>query len=61
MASKWRKVTDLTYPRVSFFTGSEFNDVVKQTIGEFNLIEDTWISYFNITTNITHQKMMVHR
>ena len=61
LGNKWRQALDLTYPRVSFFTGSAMNEVVSAILGEYTQIEDLWLNYFAITTNITHSKMCVHR
>ena len=61
MSSKWRKLFDLTYPRTSFFSGYEFNGTLQEAIGENVQIEDLWLNYYNITTNITTSRMTVHR
>ena len=34
---------------------------IKATLGPEAQIEDLWLSYFCISTNITHSQMMVHR
>ena len=61
MASKWLKLLDLTYPRTSFFSGYQFNRTIKEALGQSVQIEDLWLNYYNITTDITHSRMAVHR
>jgi len=51
---------DLTYPVTSIFTGKDFNQTIHGTFGEV-LIEDLWLPYFNITTDITASSMRIHR
>ncbi|KAJ3412840.1 phosphatidylcholine and lysophosphatidylcholine phospholipase [Chytridiales sp. JEL 0842] len=60
MSSKWRQIVDLTYPVVSLFTGHEFNRAIWKTFYETQ-IEDCWLPYFAVTTNITDSRMEVHR
>uniref|UniRef100_A0A673JN15 lysophospholipase n=1 Tax=Sinocyclocheilus rhinocerous TaxID=307959 RepID=A0A673JN15_9TELE len=59
-ARQWAmKITDLTYPVTSMFTGASFNSSISG-IFQDKQIEDLWISYFNITTDITASSMRVH-
>uniref|UniRef100_A0A673JMM1 lysophospholipase n=1 Tax=Sinocyclocheilus rhinocerous TaxID=307959 RepID=A0A673JMM1_9TELE len=57
--SLFKKITDLTYPVTSMFTGASFNSSISG-IFQDKQIEDLWISYFNITTDITASSMRVH-
>uniref|UniRef100_A0A0X3NX62 Patatin-like phospholipase domain-containing protein 7 n=1 Tax=Schistocephalus solidus TaxID=70667 RepID=A0A0X3NX62_SCHSO len=57
--SVWPKIRDLTYPTVSLFSGYEFN-VHIETIFKDRQIEDLWIPYFCITTDISNCKMRIH-
>lgn len=50
---------DLTYPVTSMFSGAGFNQTLKDTF-EDTQIEDLWLPYFNITTDITSSAMRVH-
>lgn len=50
---------DLTYPRTSMFTGRGFNRLAHQAFGE-KQIEDLWLPYYCVTTDITESKMRVH-
>ncbi|XP_022085231.1 neuropathy target esterase-like isoform X1 [Acanthaster planci] len=59
MGTLWPKITDLTYPFTAMFTGRAFNMSIRDTFQD-KLIEDLWIPYFNITTDITDSKMRVH-
>jgi lysophospholipid hydrolase len=54
------KLFDLTYPITSMFTGQAFNRVIHEVFGE-KQIEDLWLPYFCITTDITESRMKVHR
>uniref|UniRef100_A0A672N740 lysophospholipase n=1 Tax=Sinocyclocheilus grahami TaxID=75366 RepID=A0A672N740_SINGR len=57
--SLFKKITDLTYPVTSMFTGASFNSSISG-IFQDKQIEDLWIPYFNITTDITASSMRVH-
>ncbi|XP_074654030.1 patatin-like phospholipase domain-containing protein 6 [Tubulanus polymorphus] len=59
MGSLWKKVLDLTYPVTSMFTGRSFNQSIEEVFRD-RQIEDLWIPYFCITTDITTSKMKVH-
>ncbi|KAI9346047.1 hypothetical protein DFJ73DRAFT_626410 [Zopfochytrium polystomum] len=60
MTSVWRSLMDITYPTVSLFTGHEFNRAIWTTFYD-NHIEDCWLPYFAVTTNITDSRMEIHR
>ncbi|XP_056601502.1 patatin-like phospholipase domain-containing protein 7 isoform X2 [Triplophysa dalaica] len=57
--SIFKKITDLTYPVTSMFTGASFNSSISGVFKD-KQIEDLWIPYFNITTDITASSMRVH-
>ncbi|XP_066436174.1 patatin-like phospholipase domain-containing protein 7 isoform X2 [Eleutherodactylus coqui] len=59
MTSVFKKVLDLTYPITSMFSGAAFNNGIS-CIFKDKQIEDLWIPYFNITTDITASAMRVH-
>ncbi|CAC5379096.1 NTE [Mytilus coruscus] len=59
MTSIWQKVLDLTYPVTSMFTGKSFNVTLEKTFKD-RQIEDLWIPYFCITTDITSSSMRIH-
>lgn len=59
MTSIWKKVLDLTYPITSMFTGRAFNNGIEKTFKD-RQIEDLWIPYFCITTDITNSSMRIH-
>uniref|UniRef100_A0A3Q0RRQ1 PNPLA domain-containing protein n=1 Tax=Amphilophus citrinellus TaxID=61819 RepID=A0A3Q0RRQ1_AMPCI len=59
MTSVFKKVLDLTYPITSMFSGASFNSGINNVF-ESKQIEDLWIPYFNITTDITASAMRVH-
>ena len=60
MVSKWRQAMDLTYPVTSMFAGHEFNRGIWKCFLDTQ-IEDCWLSYFAVTTNITWSRMEVHQ
>ncbi|CAB4406693.1 unnamed protein product [Rhizophagus irregularis] len=60
VSSKWRQIMDLTWPRTAWFTGHEFNRGIWKSLSD-TLIEDFWLSYFCITTNITWSRMEIHK
>nr|XP_056716112.1 patatin-like phospholipase domain-containing protein 7 [Euleptes europaea] len=59
MNSVFKTVLDLTYPITSMFSGASFNNGIS-TIFKDKQIEDLWIPYFTITTDITASEMRVH-
>ncbi|PAA57051.1 hypothetical protein BOX15_Mlig019176g2, partial [Macrostomum lignano] len=59
MSSLWNKLVDLTYPQTAMFTGRAFNRGIESVFGD-RCIEDLWLPYFCITTDITKSQMRVH-
>ncbi|XP_023687276.1 patatin-like phospholipase domain-containing protein 7 isoform X2 [Paramormyrops kingsleyae] len=59
MTSVFKKVLDLTYPVTSMFSGASFNSGISNVF-QSKQIEDLWIPYFNITTDISASTMRVH-
>ncbi|XP_031426831.2 LOW QUALITY PROTEIN: patatin-like phospholipase domain-containing protein 7, partial [Clupea harengus] len=59
MTSMFKKILDLTYPVTSMFSGASFNNGIS-AIFKGKQIEDMWLPYFNITTDITASCMRVH-
>ncbi|KHJ40315.1 hypothetical protein D918_09621 [Trichuris suis] len=59
-SSLWARIFDLTYPHSAMFTGSSLNRLLEGVFDGIQ-IEDLWIPYFNITTDITSSEMRVHR
>ncbi|KAI6202346.1 hypothetical protein M3Y96_00938500 [Aphelenchoides besseyi] len=60
MTSLWRKIVDLTYAHSAMFTGAGFNRTLQELFGTKS-IEDMWLPYFCITTDISTSEMRVHR
>uniref|UniRef100_A0A8C1PE78 lysophospholipase n=1 Tax=Cyprinus carpio TaxID=7962 RepID=A0A8C1PE78_CYPCA len=60
MNSVFKTVLDLTYPITSMFSGSAFNTSISKVF-EDKQIEDLWLPYFNVTTDITASAMRVHK
>lgn len=59
MTSYFKKILDLTYPVTSMFSGASFNSSIS-SVFKNKQIEDLWLPYFNITTDITASSMRVH-
>ncbi|XP_044938746.1 patatin-like phospholipase domain-containing protein 7 isoform X1 [Mustela putorius furo] len=59
MTSVVKTVLDLTYPITSMFSGAGFNSSICSVFKD-RQIEDLWIPYFAITTDITASAMRVH-
>ncbi|KAM7350594.1 patatin like phospholipase domain containing sws isoform 3-T3 [Cochliomyia hominivorax] len=58
--TKWfLQLLDLTYPITSMFSGREFNKTIRDTFGDVS-IEDLWIPYFTLTTDITASCHRIH-
>ncbi|XP_067877117.1 LOW QUALITY PROTEIN: patatin-like phospholipase domain-containing protein 6 [Heterodontus francisci] len=61
MNSVFKTVLDLTYPIItSMLSGSAFNTTIADVF-EDKQIEDLWIPYFNVTTDITSSAMRVNK
>ncbi|XP_069729101.1 patatin-like phospholipase domain-containing protein 7 [Phaenicophaeus curvirostris] len=54
-----KTILDLTYPITSMFSGASFNHSINNIFKD-KQIEDLWIPYFTITTDITASAMRVH-
>ncbi|XP_054704311.1 patatin-like phospholipase domain-containing protein 7 isoform X2 [Grus americana] len=59
MNSVFKTILDLTYPITSMFSGAAFNNSINHIFKD-KQIEDLWIPYFTITTDITASAMRVH-
>uniref|UniRef100_A0AAQ5Y789 lysophospholipase n=1 Tax=Amphiprion ocellaris TaxID=80972 RepID=A0AAQ5Y789_AMPOC len=59
MTSYFKKILDLTYPVTSMFSGASFNSSIS-SVFKNKQIEDLWLPYFNVTTDITASSMRVH-
>uniref|UniRef100_A0A8B9XW11 lysophospholipase n=1 Tax=Bos mutus grunniens TaxID=30521 RepID=A0A8B9XW11_BOSMU len=59
MMSMVKTMLDLTYPITSMFSGAGFNSSIS-SIFKDRQIEDLWIPYFAITTDISASAMRVH-
>eukprot|EP01138_Halocafeteria_seosinensis_P004234 gb/GECG01004330.1/.p1 GENE.gb/GECG01004330.1/~~gb/GECG01004330.1/.p1 ORF type:complete len:1590 (+),score=184.72 gb/GECG01004330.1/:1-4770(+) len=60
IGSTWGVVQSLTLPIISYFSGESFNVLLQQALGDTQ-IEDLWIKYFCVTTNVTKDRMDVHQ
>ncbi|KAL7028237.1 hypothetical protein ACKWTF_005772 [Chironomus riparius] len=54
------QILDLTYPITSMFSGRQFNKTIRDTFGDNVKIEDLWIPYFTLTTDITDSCARIH-
>ena len=52
---------DATFPAMSYFEGRKFGDTISQLLGPTVQIEDLWIQYFCVTTNVSTADMCVHK
>ncbi|XP_055390605.1 neuropathy target esterase sws isoform X1 [Condylostylus longicornis] len=59
MTQWFRQLLDLTYPITSMFSGREFNKTIRDTFGDV-YIEDLWIPYFTLTTDISASCHRIH-
>uniref|UniRef100_A0A8C5WQQ8 lysophospholipase n=1 Tax=Laticauda laticaudata TaxID=8630 RepID=A0A8C5WQQ8_LATLA len=59
MNSVFKTVLDLTYPITSMFSGASFNNGISDIFRD-KQIEDLWIPFFIITTDISASAMRVH-
>lgn len=60
MSSMWELISDMTLPVVSWFTGGNFNRGIIEFFGT-TCIEDLWLPYFCMTTDLTDSEEIAHR
>jgi len=59
MGEKWRLIVDLTYPYTSMLSGFGFNTLIEEVFTDTQ-VEDLWLPFFTITTDISVSSMRVH-
>ncbi|XP_006818777.1 patatin-like phospholipase domain-containing protein 7 [Saccoglossus kowalevskii] len=59
MGTYWSKILDLTYPVTAMFTGGSFNRSIEDVFRN-KQIEDLWLPFFVISTDISSSSMRVH-
>ena len=52
MSSIWNKILEITYPHTSFFSGRIFGGEIEKILETDQTIEDLWIPYFCISTDL---------
>ena len=60
LSKSWQQITDVTIPFTSMLTGSHFNNIIRSVLGE-HMIEDLWIPFFCISTDLSENRMRVHQ
>ena len=60
MSSMWNKIKDLTYPLTAYFSGAGMNELLMDNFQTMN-IEDLWLDYYCISTDLTDSCECVHR
>jgi lysophospholipid hydrolase len=60
MGSLWGLLSDATFPVMSYFEGKKFSANIEALLGSDTCIEDLWIKYFCVTTNISSADISVH-
>lgn len=56
-----RGLFDYTLPLISLLCGKSWRSLLQKTFGEKNLIEDLWLPFFCVSTNITKNRIELHR
>ena len=59
MSSIFHMLSSATLPLVSLFSGFNFNVLLRKCFADTQ-IEDLWLPYFCVTTNVTNRRMQVH-
>ena len=57
----WGFLRDLTLPLLSYFSGHNFSRVVREAVGANVMIEDLWLNFFCVSTNVRRSDISVHR
>lgn len=60
MSNIWNKIFDLTYPITSLFSANVFGGQISQVLSPDQQIEDLWIPYFAVSTNLATSRIRVH-
>lgn len=60
MGNKFTMASDLTFPYVSFFSSKVYINEMQYRYGYDTQIEDLWLPYFCITTDISANQIRVH-
>ena len=60
MNSVMRRLMDITFPYVSIFTGHSFNRAIWEIFKDLR-IEDLWLNFFCVSTNLTRSRLEVHQ
>jgi predicted acylesterase/phospholipase RssA/CRP-like cAMP-binding protein len=61
IGSLWSLLQGLTLPIVSYFDGQGFSETIQDVMGPGTQIEDLWLPYFCVTTNMTAARMDIHQ
>jgi predicted acylesterase/phospholipase RssA/CRP-like cAMP-binding protein len=59
LGSTWSLMTSLTLPLIAYTSGESFNETIIAAFRDIQ-IEDLWIRYFCVSTNVTDDSMAVH-
>eukprot|EP00898_Chlorokybus_atmophyticus_P004975 jgi/Chlat1/5479/Chrsp36S05433 len=59
LGSVWHLLRDLTLPVLAIFHGTGFTKTIKHALGDTQ-IEDLWLRYFCVSTNVTKGDIAVH-
>lgn len=59
MSSNYAKIKDLTFPITAYFHGEVFNAGMMRHFGDIR-IEDLWLDFFCISTDLTDSREVVH-
>ena len=60
MGSIWKKIRDFTFPHVAYFSGEAFNRTIVKVFEDVK-IEDMWLPFYCVTTDLTDSKEVAHR
>jgi NTE family protein/lysophospholipid hydrolase len=55
-----KQMFDYTLPMISFLGGRHFTNIIRKLFGEIQ-IEDTWLEFFCVSSNLTRATEMIHR
>ena len=61
MGNVWELLKDATLPLMSYFSGYRFNNSIRSFFPDDVKIEDLWLPFFCVTTNISQADICVHR
>jgi predicted acylesterase/phospholipase RssA len=60
MGNMWDLLGDATLPVMAYFSGKSLNKTIREILGAETQVEDLWVPFFCVSTNLSCADMYVH-